>query len=192
MFPQPGRAAWGIFGVLCCLLPAVADAEKEAVTTTVNVDRDGPVFRIHSVSRVFSGRDTAWSVLTDYEGYVNFVPGMTRSHRLDGQPIRVEQRGEFGVLFLRMPVYVTLEVEERKPSEVRFRALEGNVRSLFTSVELRVDGDYTLVIYKSVIEPDFWVPPLIGTPLVRAAIARKLDAVALEIERRAALSKVSP
>jgi len=185
MLPRPGHAAWGLAGFLCCFLPTLADAAQEATNTTVNVQRNGQVFEIQSVSRVLAGADVAWTVLTDYEGYVNFVPGMTQSRRLDGQPIRIEQRGEFGVLFIRMAVNVTLEVVEDPLSEIRFRALEGNVRSLNTTVKLRSDGAHVVVIYQSVIEPDFWVPPLIGTPLMRAAIRRKLEAVANEIERRA-------
>ena len=190
MSHRPARAAWGLAGLVICLLPAMAIGSKDTPATTVEVERDGQVFEILSVSRILAGIDVAWAVLTDYEGYVNFVPGMTRSRQVSDQPIWIEQRGEFGVLFFRMPVYSTLEVEELPPATIRFHALEGNLRRLDTQVELHSDGDHVVVTYRSVIEPDFWVPPLIGTPLVRAAIGRRLDAVVDEIERRSANAEV--
>ncbi len=184
MVSRPGVAAWAAFLMLSCLGPGIGSA-REPATTTVFVERNGDVFEVEAASRVRAGTDAAWAVLTDYEGYVYFVPGMTQSRRLGKLPLRIEQRGEFGVLFFRKQVYSTLEVEENAPAEIRFRALAGNLRTLDTHVQLRVDGDHVVVDYRSVIEPDFWVPPVIGTPIVRAAIHRKLDAVANEIERRA-------
>jgi hypothetical protein len=184
MLSRPGVAAWAAFLIMSCLGWGIGAAQEPA-TTTVVVERNGGVFEVEAVSRVHAGTDTAWAVLTDYEGYVYFVPGMTLSRLLGKQPLRIDQRGEFGVLFFRKQVYSTLEVEESAPAEIHFRALAGNLRTLDTHVRLRVDGEHVVVAYESVIEPDFWVPPLIGTPIVRAAIRRKLDAVANEIERRA-------
>lgn len=185
MLPRSGVAAWGALGVLSCLTPGMPAFPQDTAATTVAVERNGEVFEIEALSRVRAGIEVAWAVLTDYEGYVYFVPGMTQSRRLGAQPLRIDQRGEFGVLFFRKQVYSTLEVEENAPAEIRFRALAGNLRRITTRVRLQVEGDHVVVAYHSVIEPDFWVPPVIGTPLVRAAIRRKLDAVAGEIERRA-------
>ncbi len=149
------------------------------------VSRSEDVFTIEAVSRVSAGRDQAWAVLTDYSGYVHFVPGMTLSRRVSDQPLLVEQHGEFGVLFFRKRVYATLEVTETFPSSIYFRSLEGNLRTLETRVDIAGDSDQVVVTYQSIIEPDFWVPPVIGTAIVRAAIRRKLDAVANEISWRA-------
>ena len=182
------RPVVAVSGIVACLFFAALDiaaGAEGADNNGVTVLRSGQVFNIESVSRVLAGRDMAWAVLTDYEGYVNFVPGMTLSRRLSDQPLRIEQRGEFGALFFRKSVYATLEVVEKPPSEIHFRSLEGNLRTLETTVTLRNDGDHVVVTYHSVIEPDFWMPPLIGTAMVRAAIRRKLAAVADEIERRA-------
>lgn len=178
-------ALWGLVFVILSADPGAVCAGDGSVRTTVVVSRDGPVFRIDSVSRIFAERDVAWAVLTDYDGYVNFVPGMTLSRKVSERPIRIEQRGEFGVLFFRKAVEATLEVVEDPPLDIHFRSLAGNLRTLETDVKLRSEGDQIVVTYRSVIEPDFWVPPLIGTPIVRAAIRRKLGAVADEIERRA-------
>jgi len=185
MLSRTVTAVWGIFVCVFCVLPCVVLAADASLGTVVTVLRSDQVFRIDSVSRIVAGRDVAWAVLTDYDGYIHFVPGMTVSRRVGDQPLRIEQRGEFGVLFFRKPVHATLEVVESPPSDIYFQSVEGNLRTLETEVNIRSDGDQVIVTYRSVIEPDFWVPPLIGTAIVRAAIRRKLGAVAEEIERRA-------
>jgi len=176
-------------GVCCCLASAVpithALAGDDGARTTVSVSRSGPVFKVEALSRVNADLATTWAVLTDYDGYKDFVPGMTVSRRVSDHPLLIEQRGEFGLLFFTKRVDALLEVVESPPSRLSFRSLRGNLRRLETFIDIRRDGGQVLVDYRSVIEPDFWVPPLIGTPIVRAAIRRKLDAVAVEIERRA-------
>ena len=181
------RRVVALCGLCCCLACAapVASAGDDGARTTVSVSRSGPVFEVEAVTRVTANVDTAWAVLTDYSGYVNFVPGMTLSRRVSDHPLLVEQRGEFGLLFFSKEVHALLEVVENPPSKLYFRSLQGNLRRLETFIDLRGEGGQVVITYRSVIEPDFWVPPLIGTPIVRVAIRRKLDAVASEVERRA-------
>ena len=172
------------------LVAAVDAADELPHRTTVTVVRDGGVFEIDAKSHIAADREIAWAVLTDYDGYAEFVPGMTSSRRLSEQPLRVEQEGVFGVLFLTKRVYSTLDVQEDPPSAVHFRSVAGNLRRLETEVRIVRDDDNTVLIYRSTIEPDFWVPPLIGTSIVRRGIRAKLNAVVDEIERRAAQEKL--
>lgn len=171
------------------LVAAVDAADELPHQITVTVVRDGGVFEIDAQSRIVADREVAWAVLTDYEGYAEFVPGMISSRRLSEQPLRIEQHGEFGILFLIKHVYSTLDVNEDPPSAVRFHAIGGNLRRLETQVSIFQDGDTIVLTYRSTIEPGFWVPPLIGTSIVRAGIRRKLISVSNEIERRAAQEK---
>ncbi len=167
-------------------LVAVAYAADDLPrNTSVVVVRNGDVFEIEAQSRIAASRDTAWAVLTDYDRYAQFVPGMTLSRHLSEHPLRIEQSGVFGILFLSRRVYSTQDVEENPPSVIRFRSVDGNLRKLETEVRIVPDGDSIVLIYRSTIEPDFWVPPLIGTSIVRKGIRAKLDAVADEIRRLA-------
>lgn len=176
-------------GALCCCLVfagLIAFADSDDLTgTTVEVSRSGKIFIIEAASRIDAGRDDAWAVLTDYGGYVHFVPGMTVSRRLSDEPLRIEQHGKFGVMFFKKDVYAMLEVTETPPGKIYFHSLEGNLRTLETQVDIDLDGDHVVVTYRSIIEPDFWVPPLIGTALIRTAIRRRLEAVADEVIWRA-------
>lgn len=171
--------------LLLGLVPNVHAADELPHQTTVTIVRNGGVFEIEAQSRIAANRETAWSVLTDYEGYALFVPGMTSSRRISAEPLRIEQHGKFGILFLVKHIYSTLDVHEDPPSAIRFNAVDGNMRRLETDVSIVQDGDTILLIYRSTIEPDFWVPPLIGSSILRAGIRRKLISVSDEIERRA-------
>jgi len=155
MLSRPVVTVWGIFCCLFCVGPFAVAAANGSTQTTVAVTRDGQVFRIESVSRIVAGHDVAWAVLTDYDGYVDFVPGMTLSRRISDQPLLIEQRGEFGVLFFRKAVHATLEVMENPPTDIYFRSLEGSLRTLETEVQIGSDGAQVVVTYHSVIEPDF-------------------------------------
>ena len=168
------------------LVAAVDAADELPHQITVTVVRAGNVFEIDAPSHIASNREIAWAVLTDYDGYAEFVPGMISSQRVGEQPLRIKQHGEFGILFLIKHIYSTLDVHEDPPSSIRFKAVEGNLRRLETQVNIVQDGDATVLTYRSTIEPDFWVPPLLGTSIVRAGIRRKLISVSAEIERRAA------
>ncbi len=182
------RPVSALCALCCCLVFAdlIASADDDDLTeTTVEVTRSGKIFIIEAVSRIDAGRDEAWAVLTDYAGYVHFVPGMTVSRRLSDEPLRIEQHGKFGVMFFNKDVYAMLEVTETPSARIYFHSLEGNLRTLETQVDIDVDGDRVVVTYRSIIEPDFWVPPLIGTALIRTAIRRRLEAVADEVIWRA-------
>lgn len=182
------RPVFALWGLCCCLvfvcILALADTDG-LYETTVEVSRSEDIFVVEAVSRIDAARDEAWAVLTDYSGYVHFVPGMTISRLISDEPLRVEQHGEFGVMFFNKTVHAMLEVTETPPSRIYFRSVEGNLRTLETQVDIDVEGEQVVVTYRSIIEPDFWVPPLIGTPLFRAAIRKRLEAVAEEVIWRA-------
>ena len=156
--------------------------------TNVSVAKRGDVFIVDANSTVASNRATAWRVLTDYEGYPSFVPNLSLSRLVSLDPRRVEQRGEFGILFFTKEIFATFDIQEWPRSKIRFRALEGNVKMLETEVTMEGEDRNLTIRYRSVIEPDFWVPPLIGAPILRSSIRGKLQAVAEEIERRAAVA----
>ncbi|MEX0958739.1 MAG: SRPBCC family protein [Burkholderiales bacterium] len=179
--------------VLACVTLAIMLAPTGApAETAVNVSKNGSVFSIEAVSTVAAPLETAWEVLADYESYPAFVPNLTVSRRIGDDPLRVEQRGDFRVLFFRREVHVQLQIDEQPPLRILFRAFAGNLKSLFTEVSLEPHDIGTLIRYKSTIEPDFWVPPLITSTILRFEFRGKLEAVADEIMRRTAGAKAAP
>ncbi|HWQ38709.1 MAG TPA: SRPBCC family protein [Burkholderiales bacterium] len=170
------------------LLSVLFVLPAQAAQTDVSVSKSGGLYLVQATSAVAADRVTVWQVLTDYAGYRAFVPDLKLSRLIGDVPRRVEQKGEFGILFFAREVSATLEIEEYPPSRILFRAIAGDLRRLDTEVTIEDEGARRVVRYRSSIEPDFWVPPLIGTSLVRLSIRRKLQAVAEEMERRADLA----
>ncbi|HZP93130.1 MAG TPA: SRPBCC family protein [Burkholderiales bacterium] len=170
------------FGPVYCLLAWPAGGAE----TQVSVSKEATVFSVEAVSRVSASQRVAWETLTDYARYPRFVPNLGLSRLASRNPLRVQQKGDFGILFFRKEIYATFDVAERPPSSIRFHAVEGNLKSLDTEVSLEERAGATSIRYHSTIEPDFWVPPLISSTIIRISIREKLQAVAEEIERRAA------
>lgn len=167
------------------LLAVLLIPPAEAASTDVSVSRDGSAYLIEASSEVQAERAVVWAVLTDYEGYARFVPGLRRSSKSGTDPLRIEQSGEFGILFFRRTLSATLEIEEHPMSRVLLRGVGGDLRKLETVVAIDGEGSRHVVRYSSAIEPSFWVPPVIGASIIRMAIRGKLQAVAEEMERRA-------
>jgi carbon monoxide dehydrogenase subunit G len=167
-------------------LAALIAVQAGAAQTEVAVSRSDRKFVVHARTDVNADRETVWRVLTDYENYPAFVPGLRLSRIVHLQPRRVEQIGEFGVFFFRKDVRSMLEIQEWPSTRILFRSLGGDLKKLETEVTISGTGSQQTIRYSSEIEPDFWVPPLIGTSIVRISIRGKLQAVSEEIERRAA------
>jgi carbon monoxide dehydrogenase subunit G len=167
---------------------ALIALQAQAAQTEVAVSRSEGVYRVEARSVVDADRDTVWKVLTSYEKYPDFVPGLRVSRVVAASPLHIEQVGEFGVLFFRREVRSLLEIDERPPSRILFRSLDGDLTRLDTDLTITGEGTHSVVHYQSVIAPGFWVPPLIGSSIMRVSIRNKLQAVAEEIERRAATS----
>jgi ribosome-associated toxin RatA of RatAB toxin-antitoxin module len=178
------RARAVLAALACAALGAPLAAP--AAHTAVSVSKDGEIYSVTAQSTLAADRDTAWRVLTDYEGYPAFVPDLSLSRLVNLDPRQVEQRGGFGILFFRKEISATLEIEELPRSRILFRSIDGDLKRLETELTIEGEGTRMTISYESKIVPDFWLPPLIGGAIMRAAIREKLQAVAEEIEGRAA------
>ncbi len=129
---------------------------------------------------------TAWAVLTDYNRLAEFVPDMQSSRVVSapGEPMLLEQRGEGGLLFFRVPVTVVLEIHEFPFERIAFRAVSGNMRRMQGQWLLRREGGMLLLGYEAELEPDFWVPAWIGDRVMRANVEKQVTGVVREVQRR--------
>ena len=129
---------------------------------------------------------TAWGVLTDYNRLAEFVPDMQSSRVVSapGEPTLLEQRGEAGLLFFRVAVNVVLEIRELPFERIAFRALSGNMKWMQGQWTLRREGAKLVLGYEAELEPDFWVPPLLGEMVMRTNVEKQVAGVVKEMERR--------
>lgn len=155
------------------------------------VHRDGQAFfEIHASGFVQASPQHAWSVLTDYDRLAEFVPDLLYSRLLsrDGTRAVVEQRSQAGLLFLTHTIHIVVRVTEQPTSAIDVALVSGNMKryrahwELAPATESGVAG--TRITYDGVMEPDFFIPALIGESLVQTNVKRMVEAVIAEINRR--------
>jgi ribosome-associated toxin RatA of RatAB toxin-antitoxin module len=140
-------------------------------------------------ARVRADVETAWTVLTGYDGYAEFIPDLKSSRVLAraGDTAIVEQKGELGFFLFHFPMEVTFSVTEQPPTSITSHAISGTFKEMTGTYVLAQEGEVVYLTYNGRLVPDFIMPPLIGTAAVRAAVHKQFGALVREIQRRAAL-----
>lgn len=158
-----------------------------AAEVTVQATRDGDVLLIEAAADFEGTLAQTWQVVTDYDRLHEFIPNLKVS-RVIGRgkgTITVEQKGEARMLIFSYPVEVTLAITESPPGKVVSKAVAGNFKEM--------SGVYTLeeaqqgrvrLRYAGRMAPDFFVPPVIGTWVLRQHVYETFAAMVDEIIRR--------
>ncbi len=175
---------------LCLWLPAHAPAAE----VVVHALRDGDVLLIEATAEFEATLAQSWQVLTDYDGLHQFIPNL-RLSRVTGRGrngLTVEQKGEARVLFFSIPIEVTLAINEFPPGKVVARAVAGNFRDMSGVYLLEGQDGRVRLRYSGRMTPDFFVPPIIGTWLLRQHVHDTFAALVDEIVRRQKASDRRP
>lgn len=168
---------------LALLVPGHVGAAGQA---RVRVEGTESLVRVVAEVGVNVNRELAWSVLTDYDRWPEFIPDLLVSRVIarQGETLRLEQRGHFPDL-PNLPLVMILSVEESPPSLVRLQRIAGNVRSLVGEWQIQGKGPVRL-IYRANVEPGFPIPPELSLDIFRLEARTRLEAMAQEMLRRAA------
>jgi len=134
-----------------------------------------------------------WAVLTDYDRYPRFISSMRESKIVAQGPHGpvVAQKGSFSFLFFTQEIDVRLQVSEFPPNVIDSRALDGDFRVMTGRYELLARGDAVRLSYTGRLQPNFTLPPIIGTSIVRYTLLRNLREMVDEILRRDAATRVA-
>ncbi|MCW5625880.1 MAG: SRPBCC family protein, partial [Burkholderiales bacterium] len=136
----------------------------------------------------------AWEVLTDYPHMTEYIAGLTESRVVSGpdEPLRVLQRGKVTLGWFSHDYEVEREVSLIPDAEIRSRVVRGNMKRFDTTMTVVAEGAATRIRYHSESVPGFWIPPLIGTTLMRRQITEHLAALRTEMQRRHAARSHPP
>ena len=174
-------ALWGTLGAAVAAGPSAAGE-----TVSVHAERRDGAFFVEAVAEFPADPRVAWQVLTDYDRYAEFIPDL-RSSRVVGRSgagTIVDQRGQAGFLFIRIPLEVRYLVEETPYRTVRSHAIGGDFREMDGAYDIApVPGGLRLT-YSGRLVPGFMMPPLFGTTAVRLSVERQFGAMVREIVRR--------
>ena len=175
------------------LLLVLLSSVSAAADFKVEARRDGDAVLVEARARVKADVETAWTVLTAYDRYAEFIPDLKSSEILAraGETAIVHQKGEVGFFLFHFPMEVTFSVTEQPPTGISSRAISGTFKEMTNVYTLAEDDGGVRLTYSGRLVPEFRLPPLIGTAAVKAAVEKQFGALVREIQRRAAL-RIAP
>jgi len=153
--------------------------------------REGDAVVLEAQAQVKAQARLAWEVVTGYDHYAEFVPGLDSSHVLMrvGDTAIVEQRGRLGLFPFHFPLQVRLMVTETPFERVNSYAISGNVKEMTGTYELIPEGTMLRFLYSGRVVPASQLPPFIGVAAVRHAVEAQFTALIREVQRREALAR---
>lgn len=151
------------------------------------VEREGALLKVRSVIAADAAPATCYAVLADLDHLADFVPQMKSSRVISapGAPIRLRQVGDASAGPFHYTIDVTLAVKTDPPRRLEFERVAGNMSAMRGSWNVTGDGARCEIRYEADLEPEFWVPPLIGPRLMKSQVDEQMHGLLAEIERRA-------
>lgn len=179
---MPAAAAQRL--LLACLT-GLAAAAAPAADITVGVSRRGETLHVTASAEIEGSIARTWQVLTDYNRLAEIVPDLRVSRIIsrEGNLVQLEQKGEARLLFFSFPLDVRLAITEHPRERIVSRAVAGNFRDMRGAYTLEGRAGRVLLRYTGSMIPDFYVPPLIGTWVLRHNVETTFQALVEEIER---------
>jgi len=176
--------------LLACLLTLPSAAIVAAEIEYLNVDRDGKILHVDSVLLINAPRALVFAALSDYSAFAELSDRYKQSRFIepaaDGTP-RIYTEIEGCVWFFCRTVerYARLELT---PDEKIVAIVEPEQSDLISGREqwlLEEVPTGTRVTYTHSMQPDFWLPPLLGIWAIRHALEKDALSAANNIEARA-------
>jgi ribosome-associated toxin RatA of RatAB toxin-antitoxin module len=175
--PQQAGAAW-------------EDGRLEV--TVMRMHQDGQSwFEVHASGFAPASLHRTWQVLTDYERLPQFVPNLLASKIVsrNGSDVTIAQKGYVRFLFIVQEVDLTVRVREQPFSALDISLVSGRMKQYAShwkvSAATHNGAGGTRISYSGKLEPDFFVPPLLGAAILRRDVEGMLAAVIAEIARGA-------
>ena len=173
------------------LLASVGASYSMAVEIDdVHITRKGRVYRAQLTFDVTASVDQVASVLTDYE-HPNWLTPDVASREIVGRRsgvTRVRTQIHSCVVFFCKDLTLTQDVTVVAGAiKADIVPEESDFRSGYLLWSITSDGrGGSYIQYESVIEPDFFIPPLIGGYFMRKRFQQQIFAAAENLEREAA------
>ena len=177
--------------VLVCIAAAVlATVVRGAQIRDIEIDRDSGRYSLHAETFLAATPAHIIDVLLDYDHF-NQISSVYKEFGYlepdeDGTPI-VHTRMEGCVLFYCVSMRRVERLEVERPGLIRTIAIPDRSDFSYSVSEWTLEpaSGGTLMVYDLVMEPDFWVPPVIGPWYLKRTLARGGTAAINRIERLA-------
>jgi len=179
------RAAVLLFGAV-----AASWVVGAATLDSVIVTYDSGRYALEADAFLDAPREAIFSVLIDYDRFSR-ISSAYKEHRYldptpDGTPVVYTRMEGCVLIFCRSLVRVEL-LELDAPAFIRTVTLpeQSDFNHSISEWWLEPEGDGTRIVYHLEMEPNFWVPPIIGPWILQRRLARGGAAAVDRIERLA-------
>jgi len=179
----------GLRGALPGLLfiSSIAGA-GEVVESSVALDSG--IYSVDVLVRIEAPLEVVFQAITDYDRLTEINASIVESHIVETQGAdryRVFTRVKFCVLFFCKQIRQVQDMVEYGPALVKATILpeSSDFESGYASWDLVVADNVTYMQFSTEVDPSFWVPPLIGTWLIRREMIQQVLETAMYIEQKA-------
>ena len=131
--------------------------------------------------------DTAWEVLTDYDNFKKFLPGVVSSRILEtqGNQVVFEQVTQVQLLLLTQRTRLVITAIKQYPQEITFQLKRGEIKSLKGSWKLEpIAPNQVLITQEVAFDPGHQIARGLAFSIYKNALADSLKAIKQETERR--------
>ena len=167
------------YSLILLLLVAVIPRLSAGDLTELQVTENGGVYHVRMVMVVYVPANYVRDVLTDYAHIYRLNPSITESEILPSPEqgvVRVRTLMRGCVAFFCQDVGRVEDVRELETGDLRAEIVPelSNLRSGSAGWEVQQMGEHTQVTYQAHMEPDFYIPPLIGSYFVKRNIRKEV------------------
>jgi hypothetical protein len=162
----------------------------------LEVDQYANSYTVYVVMELDASAEKVRAILTDYAHLDRLNASITASEIIgagnDGT-VRVLTRFKNCILFFCMTMQRVEDITEDAQGRILVALVPdvSSFRSGQASWEVKSIGSGSRVIHRSTLEPDFWLPPWIGTAIVKATLRREIRASFENLESLARTESLS-
>lgn len=145
----------------------------------LEVDQAGKTYRVRLEMELDATTDRVHAVLTDYRQIHRLNPAIVESYLLpspDGISARVYTRMESCVLFYCTGFSRVEDVRQRGPGEITAVIVPGlsDFKSGTAVWRIHASGNRSRLVYEASMQPDLFIPPLLGSYLLKQKLRDEL------------------
>lgn len=169
---------------------ALPPAAHAAQFHSLEVSRDAGRYRVQADLYLAAPPDAVYAVLTDYAHLTRISPSIRVSRlvqRLDADTALVYTDSRICALFLCRHIQGMQRFTRTAPWDLGAVTLpeQSNLKMGESKWHLEAEGEGTRMRMQLTLEPKFWIPPLIGPPLVQHSLRNEGLSAASGVERLA-------
>ncbi len=159
---------------------------------SLDMSKQDGMYNVVAYVHIAAPQEDVFAVLIDYENFrqlsKRFVESRWEQPIVDGRGVAYT-RLKGCILFFCAEVERTETIEVEPPNTIRATTLvedDSDVNLAVAVWELTPESeDETMVRYEIDVEPNFWIPPVIGIPVIRGILRSSGNRAAGRLERLA-------